>query len=278
MYLVAKRRELAGMVVIITGASAGIGKVLAEQLALRGCKLALAARRVDRLHALIQSIGGDHLAIEADVSNHEACERIIAQTVDKFGRIDTLVCNAGYGVAKSVIDTTPEEMQKLFAANVFGTTDCIRAAVPIMAKQPQRDGYRGQIMIVSSAAARRGLPFFGPYAATKAAQLSLSEALRVELEPQKIAVTSVHPIGTNTDFFDTAQQLGTMQMGPPGSGEVRQTASTVARKMIKGIEKPTAEVWPFRPSRWLLSFSTLTPRMTDRVMGKYRGEMQERGV
>ncbi len=264
------------MVVIITGASAGIGKALAEQLALRGCKLALAARRMDRLQSLIQSIGGDHLAIEADVSSHEACERIIAQTVEKFGRIDTLVCNAGYGAVKSVVDTTPDEMQKIFAANVFGTTDCIRAAVPIMVNQSERDGSRGQIVIVSSAAARRGLPFFGPYAATKAAQLSLSEALRVELSPQKIAVTSIHPIGTNTDFFDTAQQLGTMNMPPPGTGEVRQTASTVARKMIKGIEKPTTEVWPFRPSRWMLSFATLTPGMTDRVMGKYRGGMKAR--
>jgi NAD(P)-dependent dehydrogenase (short-subunit alcohol dehydrogenase family) len=178
-----KRRELSGMVVIITGASAGIGKALAEELARRGAKLALAARRIDRLHALIQAIGGEHLAIEADVSRSDDCRRVITESVARFGRIDTLVCNAGYGVAKSVVETTEEEMKRIFAANVFGTTDCIRAAVPVMARQKERDGWRGLIMIVSSAAARRGLPFFGPYAATEAAQLSLSEAMRATLTP-----------------------------------------------------------------------------------------------
>lgn len=266
------------MVVVITGASAGIGKALAEKLAARGAKLALAARRMDRLTALCATLGGDHLAIGADVSKREDCERIVTETVRRFGRIDTLVCNAGFGMVKSVVDTTPEEMQQIFAANLFGTTDCIRAAVPVMRDQQERNGWRGQIMIVSSAAARRGLPYFGPYAATKAAQLSISEALRVELMPFKIAVTSVHPVGTNTDFFDTAQQLGTMQMNAPGKGEIRQTPATVARKMINGMEKPTQEIWPMRASRWMLSFSTLTPKWTDRVMNKYRGEMKEKAT
>ena len=268
-------RQIEGMVVVITGASAGIGRALAEQLARRRARLVLSARRLDRLEELNATLRGPHLTVRADVSRTEDCENLIARAVERFGRIDTLVCNAGYGVAKSVVDTTPDEMRQIFATNVFGTTDCVRAAVPFIARQTERDGYRGQVMIVSSAAARRGLPFFGPYAATKFAQLGLSEALRVELAPQLIAVTSVHPIGTETDFFTTAQQLGTLKMGPPGAGEVRQTPSTVARKMIRAMERPCPEVWPFRPSRWALSVATLWPSLADRIMAKYRGQMAD---
>jgi NAD(P)-dependent dehydrogenase (short-subunit alcohol dehydrogenase family) len=269
-------RSLDGMVVIITGASAGIGKALAEALSRRGARLALAARRLDRLEALASMLATRPLIERVDVSREEDCRRLIERAAEHFGRIDTLVCNAGYGVAKSVVETTRAEMEQIFATNVYGTSDCIRFAVPVMENQDLRGGVRGQVMIVSSAAARRGLPFFGPYAATKFAQLALSEALRVELAPKSIAVTSVHPIGTETDFFTTAESLGAVKMGPRGRGEVRQTPATVARKMIRGIQRPRPEVWPFRPARWALSFATLMPSVADRVMAKYRGEMEER--
>ncbi len=118
------------------------------------------------------------------------------------------------------------------------------------------------------------MPFFGTYSATKAAQLSLAEALRVELWPQRIAVTSVHPIGTETEFFHVAQELGGLKMPVPGTGEVRQSAATVARKMVRAIERPRAELWPMRPARWALSVATLVPGLVDRVMAKYRGDFE----
>jgi NADP-dependent 3-hydroxy acid dehydrogenase YdfG len=264
------------MVVAITGASAGIGRALAEALSHKGVKLALAARRLDRLQELNQQLGGQHFCVQADVSIPGDCESFINQTVQHFGRIDTLVCNAGYGIARSVVNSTHDDVERMFATNVYGTLDCIRAAVPLMQKQDIRDGYRGQVMIVSSAAGRRGLPFFGIYSATKFAQLGISEALRVELKPDQIAVTSIHPIGTETEFFGVAQEQGGLKMPPPGTGEVRQSASTVARKMMRAIERPRPEVWPMRPARWALSFATLFPGITDRVMGKYRGGFDDK--
>jgi short-subunit dehydrogenase len=268
-------RELKDMVVVITGASAGIGAELARQLYAHGARLALSARREDRLKALNASLGGEHLVVKSDVSRPEDCEALIARTVEHFSRIDTLVCNAGYGMARAVARTSAEEMLAIFKTNVFGTTDCIRAAVPLMQKQDLRDGYRGQIVIVSSAAARRGLPFFGPYSATKAAQLSLSEALRVELKPLRIAVTSVHPVGTETEFFKVAEQQGGLKMPPPGTGEIRQSADVVARKLIRAIRKPRPEVWPLAPSRYLLSLVSLMPSLGDRIMSRYRGELEK---
>jgi short-subunit dehydrogenase len=286
-------RALDGMVVVITGASAGIGAALAQTLSARGARLVLAARRLDRLEALNRSLGDRHLCVRTDVARREDCEALVARAVDRFGRIDTLVCNAGYGILRPVAETTPEQMQEIFQANVFGTADCVRAAVPHMLRQepaapapgepagrpaagPLRRGaasetvgaWRGQVMIVSSAVARRGIPYFGAYSATKAAQLALAEAMRVELRPRRIAVTSVHPIGTDTEFGAAAERrAGGGRIGRI-SGEVRQSPEHVALKMARAIERPVPEVWPFVPSRWALSLATLMPRLVDRVMAR----------
>ena len=267
-------RNLNGMVVIVTGASAGIGRALAGELSPLGARLVLAARRRDKLDDLNRALGGKHLVAPTDVADPDACRRLIDAAYDRFGRLDTLVCNAGYGHVAPVAETDGDEMRRIFAVNVFGTTDCVAAAAPRMATQDGRDGWRGQVVIVSSAAARRGLPYFGAYSATKAAQLSLAEALRVELRPARIAVTSVHPVGTETDFFDTAEATSGRKIQVEGRQIVTQTAGQVADAMVKAIRRPTAEVWPFRPARLALSLGTLFPRLVDRGMGKYRDQIE----
>lgn len=263
------------MVVAITGASAGIGRELARQLDARGARLALCARRLDRLQELNRELGSRHLVVRVDVAVPAECAMFVRGAIEHFGRLDTLVANAGYGQYRLTHEMSGDDVRKMFATNVFGTTDLIHAAIPQMLTQDSRDGYRGQVMIVSSAAARRGVPYLGPYAATKAAQLSIAEALRVELADDRIAVTSVHPVGTNTDFFATAQDKGSMRMPPPGTGEVRQSARAVANAMIAGIANPRPEVWPLRGARWMLSLATLMPGVADRVMAKYRGQIRQ---
>ena len=261
------RRALKGMVVVITGASAGIGAALAQELSRRGAKLVLAARRVERLQDLNRRLGGSHLCVRTDVSRREECEQLVGQTVAHFSRIDTLVCNAGYGVLRRVHETTPQQAQEIFQTNVFGTLDCARAAVPHMLRQEPRR-WRGQVVIVSSAVARRALPFFGAYSATKAAQLSLAEAMRVELRPLRIAVTSVPPIGTDTEFGDAAHARAGGGRIVRIPGEMRQSPAQVARRVVRAIESPVAEVWPFAPSRWALSLATLAPKWVDRMLGR----------
>jgi NAD(P)-dependent dehydrogenase (short-subunit alcohol dehydrogenase family) len=174
-------RHIDQMVVIITGASSGIGLALAEELSNKGAKLVLAARRLPKLEEVNAKLGGQHLPVACDVADPAQCEQLITKAVEHFGGIDTMVCNAGYGLVRTVTETTSQEMRDMFATNVFGSIDCARAAAAVMAKQNITDGYRGQIMIVSSAAGRRGLPYFGCYAATKFAQLGFSESMRVEL-------------------------------------------------------------------------------------------------
>ncbi len=270
-------RTLHDMVVVITGASAGIGKALAEELHRYGAKLVLSARRTDRLEELNRALGGKHLCVQADVSKRADCEELIATSLAHFGRIDTLVCNAGFGLYIPVAETSPEDVRRLFETNVYGTTDCIHAAVPHMRLQEKRDEYRGQIMIVSSAAARRTPPYLGIYGATKAAQLMLAEAMRVELRDSKIAVTSVHPIMTKTEFGQVAESQSAVKM-PSSRRAGSQSVEHVARRMVAAIERPVPEVWPSRPSRWALSLATLVPKTTDRLLRKLRQKVQRQNA
>jgi short-subunit dehydrogenase len=266
-------RKLNDMVVVITGASAGIGKALAERLSARGAKLVLAARRVQRLEHLNREMSDRHLVLRADVAQREDCQMLVDRAIERFGRIDTLVCNAGYGLYRTLADTSPEEMRQIFATNLFGTSDCIAAALPHMLNQELRDGWRGQLMLVSSCVARRAIPYLGAYSATKAAQLSLAEALRVELRPQRIAVTSVHPIQTKTEFGVIARTMGGAHIaGSP----VGQNVQLVIRKMTDAIVRPRAELWPYRPARWAFGLGTLLPRLGDWILSDYRRQVEAR--
>ena len=257
------------MVVVITGASAGIGLELARQLSAAGARLVLAARRQDRLLEINRELGGQHLVVQVDVASTADCQNLIDQSIARFGRIDTLVCNAGYGIYQRVDETNAQEVRRMMDVDVIGTTECIRLALPHLARQDKREGWRGQIMVVSSAAARRGTPFIGVYSGAKAAQLAIAEALRVELRDQHIAVTTVHPTPTKTEFRQVAESLGKYKL-PPSSNSIKtQTAQQVARAMIRGICKPRPEVWPWWLAGRILGFGTLAPRMMDRLMYKY---------
>lgn len=260
------------MVTVITGASAGIGRALAVELAGRGSKLVLAARRLDRLEELNKQLGGGHCCLAADVSKPEDCRRIVLTAVEKFGRLDTLVCNAGYAFARGFDKLTDQDIQQIFQTNLFGTIECCRVAVPILKRQEERDGIRGQLMIVSSACARRGLPYFSMYAATKSAQLSVAEGLRVELKPFGIAVTSVHPELVETDFFNTAHEVGGMNPHALAPGK-KSSAAGCARRMAGAIEKPLRELWPKPLSRVSLTIATAIPAVVDWFIARIRDNL-----
>jgi short-subunit dehydrogenase len=266
------RRNLHDMVTVITGASAGIGRALAVELAQQGGRLVLGARRLDRLHELAKELRAETVCVETDVACPHACHRLIGAALDKFHRVDTLVCNAGYGFARPIEQMSEADIRQIFDTNLFGTIECCRAAIVAMKDQSVRDGFRGQLMIVSSACARRGLPYFSTYAATKAAQLSLAEGLRIELKPLEIAVTSVHPVVCGTDFFSTAHELSGMSPAALIQGRP-QTPQYVAGKMVRGIEKPVRELWPKPFSRLSLLIANALPGVVDRVMSQIRDRM-----
>ena len=264
------RRDCNGMVVAITGASAGIGRALAIELAGRGARLALAARRLELLEQLDRELGGGHLCIRADVATEQDCGYLVHACQARFGRIDTLVCNAGIGLLRSIGDTTAEEWRLLLAVNLAGTADCIRAALPLMRRQELRQGWRGQVVIVSSCLARRAVPDMGVYCATKAAQLALGESLRLEERANRIAVTTVHPVGTATEFDGAAERLSAQRIGRRSAGEAVQDPAVVAAAVASAIMRPRPEVWPHRMSRWAFGLATLMPGLADLAMARFR--------
>src|SRR5437762_320105 len=183
-------------VIAITGASAGIGRATAIRLARDGASVAICARRRDRLDAVAQEIiraGGTSLPIVADVVNDIEMQSFVDQTVSRWGQLDAIVCNAGYGVYGTIDRVTSDQMKAMMDVNYLGTYNAARAALPVFGRQRH-----GQFVIVSSIVGKRGVPYVGGYSATKFAQIGLAECLRSELVGTGIHVTLVYPVSTET--------------------------------------------------------------------------------
>src|SRR5580765_705333 len=156
-------------VVAITGASAGIGRATALRLARDGAALVICARRAGRLDAVaaeIMAAGGEALPIVADVTRGADMDRLVAHAIERFGRLDVMMCNAGFGVAGAIDDVPPDQMQQLLDVNYTGTYHATRAALAVFRRQQS-----GHVIIVSSIVGRRGVPYMGAYAASKFAQV-----------------------------------------------------------------------------------------------------------
>src|SRR5262245_40457035 len=166
-------------IVAITGASAGIGRATALRLARDGCAVAACARRADRLDILAREIaaaGGRALTVVGDVTSETAMTAFVERTVERFGSLDVMMCNAGFGIYGAIDDISADQMRKLMDVNYFGTFYAARAALAVF--RPQN---RGHIVIVSSIVGKRGVPYMGAYSATKFAQGGLGGRLRSAL-------------------------------------------------------------------------------------------------
>jgi len=196
---------MADRVVLITGASTGIGAATAHAAVDAGYRVALAARSEDRLTALAGELGGDEraLARRCDVTRWEDQEAMVASVLDAFGRIDATFANAGFGARRGFENETPEFWREMVLTNVLGVAYTIRATLPAV-----RDS-SGHYVLTSSVAGRR--PLQGSlYSATKHAATALGESLRQELrqmhENFSVRVTLIEPGMTDTPFFDNKPQ------------------------------------------------------------------------
>ena len=252
-------------VVAITGASAGIGRATAIRLARDGADIVICARRADALRAAateIENAGARVLPVVADVTDGPAMEGLVSRSVEQFGRLDVMICNAGFGIAGAIDETTPEQMRKLVDVNYFGTYYAARAALPVFRRQR-----RGHLIIVSSIVGKRGVPYMGAYSATKFAQVGMAECLRAELVGSDIHVTVVCPVATDTEFFGVmSRETGTQVQRASGP---RQHVDRVANAIARSIEHPTAEVYPYARSRALVWLNAFAPALCDRVVQKF---------
>lgn len=263
--------DLQGLPIVITGASSGIGRATAVACARAGMPVLACARRGPRLEALvkeIESAGGRAAAIECDVAVEADCDRAVTACIERFGAVYAVFANAGYGIEKPFHETSPDEMRRIFDVNFFGSLNIIRAALPHM-----RAARRGHILICSSCLARMPMTFFGAYSATKAAQHHAARSMRAELAPEAITVTSVHPVGTRTEFFEVAS-AGGHALSNNSPELFMQSPEFVADLIVRKLRRAGrgfgggAELWPGAAGlfiRWIMALMTGWVWLSDRV-------------
>ncbi|HEX2864201.1 MAG TPA: SDR family oxidoreductase [Deinococcales bacterium] len=191
---------IAGKVVVITGASSGLGEAAARLLAQRGAKLVLGARRADRLEALVKELGGKDaaIAVPTDVTDRAQVQALVDAAVDAFGRLDVLLNNAGLMPNSLLERLKVEDWERMVDVNVKGVLYGIAAALPVMIEQKS-----GQIINVSSVAGHKIRPGSAVYAATKHAVRVISEGLRQEVKPHGIRVAIVSPGAVRSELPDS---------------------------------------------------------------------------
>ncbi|MDT5261026.1 MAG: hypothetical protein QOC61_30 [Acidobacteriota bacterium] len=179
------------MVVIVTGASSGIGRALAVELGRRGARVGLTARREAELLQVAEEVeraGGKALALPADVRNYEEMQGVAGRVREKWGQVDVLIANAGMSTTTAGASLNAGEASDVISINVIGVVNSVAAVLPGMLERGS-----GQLVAISSLASYRGMPKSGAYSASKAAVSTFFESLRVDLRKSGIDVTVIHP-------------------------------------------------------------------------------------
>ena len=260
-------KKLANKVVLITGASSGIGEALARVFAGEGARLALAARSAEKLLALASSLGGGALVLPADMTHPAQVRQMVESTVKHFGRLDILINNAGVGMYAPAASMAPEQFEQVVATNWLGPVHAIQSAVPHMRQQGG-----GQIINISSVAGKIAIPWMGAYCGTKFALNALSDSLRMELAADRIQVLSVCPGRIHTPFARNAFRDTTTRPLPSDGISAERVARAVLRASLRGKREIVvpASNWAYV---WL---HTLFPRLIDYAMVRYlRGQMRK---
>jgi NAD(P)-dependent dehydrogenase (short-subunit alcohol dehydrogenase family) len=263
-----------GKAAIVTGASSGLGRAIAEALASAGARVAIAARGAEALSAAADACmrhGETVLAVPTDVTLQDEVDRLISRAFGEFGRLDLLVNAAGRSMRRAVLETTAEEFHDLLELNLIGTIRCTRAAAPHLIAS------RGHLVNIGSLAGKSAARFLGAYPATKFAVSAYTQQLRMELAPQGLHVLLVCPGPIERDFPRTegerAARGDDLEGLPPsahlpGAG-VRMRAiapEKLAEAILRACQRRKAElVFPWS-ARLLFALLQLSPRLGDWIV------------
>lgn len=259
--------DIHNLPIAITGAGTGIGRATALACARAGMPVALAGRREEPLRKVqtaIETAGGRAIVVPTDVADPDASARFIARTIEEFGTIYACFANAGYGLRGPVHELSDEAIRKIFETNFFGSMHVIRPALTHMLEHRAGEKHRGHILLCSSCLSKLGTPYTAPYSASKALQDHFGRAMRHELQPQGIHVSTVHPIGTRTEFIEAANQAsgGAGESMPPPEA-FTQPPERIARAVVACLRKPKGEVWTSHTVRLAFAAATACPGLAD---------------
>jgi NADP-dependent 3-hydroxy acid dehydrogenase YdfG len=212
---------VAQKVFLITGASSGIGEATARRAVEAGYSVVLGARSIDRLEALARELGGEEkaIALGCDVTEWADQEALVEVALDRFGRLDVALANAGFGAKRGFLEETPEFWKSMVLTNVYGAALTIRATLPSLKES------KGHLLLTGSVAGRRALPG-SLYSATKWAVTAMGEAARLELNGTGVRVTLIEPGSVDTPFFDNP---------PAGALE----PDDIARAILYAVSQPS---------------------------------------
>ncbi len=258
------RREIQGCRAIVTGASSGIGRAIAVELARQGAKLLITARREDRLRdtaAEIEKHGGAVEIVAGDVTLGPLRRNLIETSRVAFGGLDILVNNAGIGAMGLFEDADADRVRRIMEVNFFATVEMTRAALPSL-----KQGTSPIIVNIGSILGHRGVPHNSEYCASKFAVRGFSESLRTELSGHGIDVLLVSPGTTETEFFDKVVERTSEPSWPE---HTPVSAAKVARLTVRAIRRCRREIIPYRWGRVLCWLNRLSPALVDRLMRRY---------
>ena len=252
-------------VVIVTGASAGIGKSLAIQLAGQGAKVVIAARRVDRLEdvaAECRSRGGEVLVIPTDVGDEAQCKDLIEKTIATFGRLDMLINNAGLAVTALLREYVDLSLfRHVMDVNFYGAVYCTYYALPHLMQS------KGRIVTVSSLGGKGGLPFNTSYTASKYALHGFYDSLRMEMQPHGVSVSVICPYWVVTEFHEALLDKNGAPRGKQGRAlytKKMMTAERCAEIVLEAAYQRKRELL-MGPGGFLAWFKLIAPGFLDRL-------------
>lgn len=251
--------------VLVTGASAGIGRAAALEYAARGRPVALLARRRERLEAIADSIrdsGGTASIHVCDVGDRASLRKAVAAAEAALGPLGTCVANAGFGYLGPLATMGDEDVDRMLRVNLAGAIDTVRAVLPGMIRRR-----RGRIALVSSVLGKVSVPACALYCATKWALVGFARALRPEVAPFGVTVTTICPGRTSSEFFDVWKVrtvLGWMNRRP----QMSHTPEAVARALVAATEAGRREATVGFANRLVVAALSLCPGTSERLLGR----------
>ena len=256
--------KLKDKVIVITGASSGIGEALAIQAASRGAKLMLAARNLDKLKLLAETLKSKGVEVhftKTDVSQEADCENLIIETLKNFQKIDILINNAGISMRALFNDTDLSVIKRLMDTNFWGTVYCTKYALPHLLKQ------KGNVLAVSSVGGLKGLPGRTGYSASKFAIHGFMESLRIENRHTGLHVLMAFPGFTASNIRNTALSADGSQQGESPRDEAKMmTAEAVAKHILNAIEKRKRTILLTSTGKLMVFLNKLWPKLTDKLV------------